>query len=1070
MRHKFFLLALLATLTLSNTPAATFGKVVSIGGHAADIALDEPRGVLYIANYTSSRIDVMSLSDNSISRSMTVAAYPGGVALSPDGHYLVVTHYASSGGSTLTQPGRDAVTVIDLVSSTKRTFGLSSGPVGVAFGIDGQAIILTQNEILQFDPASGVTTVLQEITDVQSLPLPAPTATMPRNIIAGSLIATPDGKHVFGIGGTTPDTGSGSVVLLFSYNVTNQKVTAAFVLTTAPSLGPRAISVARDASYYMTGWALFDCGPGFLGDCSADGPLLAQIANTSGELSVGSVAIRSSKNTIYAQTTQNPIPPTGTSQTQCFDNGVCITVTTPGTAAPAPSSVPPSLMVMDADNLTVRERIQIPESLAGKSIFTADESVLYSVSASGVTVLPMAQLDKAPRVTAVQEDVVFRGNFCNSGAITQTLDVVDPSGNTVPFQVCLKDSAASTVCTSVPGITISPSSGVTPAKLKISIDPTMLGSLIGTKAYTFEILSTAAVNMPRPPSRWKAETDYKTNARARFRILINNREPEDRGAFFDAPGELVDALADPARNRFYLVRQDINQVLVYDSSSYGLITTLRTGNTPTQMATTFDSNFLLVANDNSQIANRYDLTTLQAVSPIVFPRGHYPRSIAASSKAILAASRVGATGGVIDQIDLSASTAAPLSSLGPWANGVHVSTTLTPAPSGSTIFGAMPDGHVLLYNASVDAFTVSRKDFGSLKGSLAASNFGNYMVDHYFLDSSLVSQGQVINTADSSSGFAFVDQQGYSAAVTNAGAGYGYVQRIQSADGQIPLATMMVESPLLGDPDYPFRRTLAPLADRSAIIALTTSGFTVLPWNYDAVTAVPVLDRLVNAADFTKPVAPGGLVSVFGSQLSPITLAATDVPVPTILADSCLTIGGAVVPMVFTSPTQINAQLPIQISGNADVVLRTPGGISDALKIVVQPAAPSVFRSGSAGPETGIATVVRSANNQLVTNSNPIHFNDTITVYLTGMGQTLPQVPAGAAAPVAPLSSTLLQPTVTLGGADLFVGFAGLAPGFVGVYQINATVPFKNVPTGFDIPLTITQGGASTTVPLRVLN
>src|SRR5215212_556761 len=75
--------------------AGTFGKVVSIGGHASDIALDEPRGVLYIANYTSSRIDVMSLSDNSIGRSITVATYPGSIALSPDGQYLVVTHYAS---------------------------------------------------------------------------------------------------------------------------------------------------------------------------------------------------------------------------------------------------------------------------------------------------------------------------------------------------------------------------------------------------------------------------------------------------------------------------------------------------------------------------------------------------------------------------------------------------------------------------------------------------------------------------------------------------------------------------------------------------------------------------------------------------------------------------------------------------------------------------------------------------------------------------------------------------------------------------------------------------------------
>src|SRR5262249_39849518 len=156
----------------------------------------------------------------------------------------------------------------------------------------------------------------------------------------------------------------------------------------------------------------------------------------------------------------------------------------------------------------------------------------------------------------------------------------------------------------------------------------------------FEIRSAVAVNMPPPPTRGQVETNYTVNTRSRFRMLVNNREPENRGAFFDAPGELVDLLADPARNRFYVIRQGKNQVLVYDSTSYSLIATLRTGNTPTSLAITFDRKFLLIGNDNSQIANRYDLDTLKAVQPILFPLGHYPRSIAVSGGAILAASRV----------------------------------------------------------------------------------------------------------------------------------------------------------------------------------------------------------------------------------------------------------------------------------------------------------------------------------------------------------------------------------------------------------------------------------------------
>src|SRR3954451_13309326 len=97
LRHKILPLVALAAFTVSLASAGTFGLAVPIGGTASDIALDEGRGVLYIANYTSGRIDVMSLTDYTIGRSLTVAAYPGGLALSPSGKYLVITHYASSG-------------------------------------------------------------------------------------------------------------------------------------------------------------------------------------------------------------------------------------------------------------------------------------------------------------------------------------------------------------------------------------------------------------------------------------------------------------------------------------------------------------------------------------------------------------------------------------------------------------------------------------------------------------------------------------------------------------------------------------------------------------------------------------------------------------------------------------------------------------------------------------------------------------------------------------------------------------------------------------------------------------
>jgi uncharacterized protein (TIGR03437 family) len=77
-------------------------------------------------------------------------------------------------------------------------------------------------------------------------------------------------------------------------------------------------------------------------------------------------------------------------------------------------------------------------------------------------------------------------------------------------------------------------------------------------------------------------------------------------------------------------------------------------------------------------------------------------------------------------------------------------------------------------------------------------------------------------------------------------------------------------------------------------------------------------------------------------------------------------------------------------------------------------------------------------------------------------------VDSGLPAPAAPLPIAVIQPDVTLGGVPLNVIYAGLVPGEVGVYQINASVPGK-VPLGMEIPLVVSQGGVSTALSVRVV-
>ena len=338
----------------------------------------------------------------------------------------------------------------------------------------------------------------------------------------------------------------------------------------------------------------------------------------------------------------------------------------------------------------------------------------------------------------------------------------------------------------------------------------------------------------------------------------------------------------------------------------------------------------------------------------------------------------------------------------------------------------------MIYDASANSFTTARQDYKALSGAFAASSYGEYIVDNHLLNSSGVQSKLLESSSGTSSGFVFVDQTGIRTTAAAVQAAPGVIQRVQTSSGDGIRPTHIIEAPLMAGGVSKFSRTLAPLNDQSAFISLTTSGFTVLPWNYDAAVAPPRLDSVVNAADFTKPIAPGGLISVFGSQLSPVNQATNELPLPTALADSCLTVNGTPIPMLFVSASQINAQLPFVVDGSAVMVLRTPGGISSNLNLTILPAAPSVFRSGVAGPKTGIPTIVRSTNNQLVTPSNPIHFNDQLVIYATGLGQVSPDVKAGFPAPTKPLAVTSVIPIVTLGGMNVPVEYAGLAPGFVG--------------------------------------
>jgi len=1000
--------------------AGTFGRVVAIGGQAADLVLDEARGVAYVANFTANRIEVMSLTDGSVNTSINVSAQPSSLGLSPDGRFLAIGHFGN-----FSSPGTsaNALTLIDLNSRSRQTFVMRSPVLGLAFGIDGRALIITPSDLQLFDPVSGAFEIVNTVTNLTASTLPAQPGTAPPAIVAASVTATPDGRKIFGLTDT----------FVFRYEVNTKTIKVTNYISN-PTMGPRSISVAADGSYYMAGWVLHN----------EDGHNFSQQVDVQGALDFGSNAVDAERGLIYAQYARQSAGPL--------------------------ISQKPLLYVQDADNLRIRERIQLPEHLAGKSALSLDGSTLYAVSASGVAIIPVGAFSRAPRVVPTEEDIVIRGNFCDRRAASYEIGIVSPGGIPADF----------TLSVNTPGVRVTPSAGVTPATVRITVDPNYFQDLKGTVAATIEIKSIAAIN--QPPS---------------VRVILNNREPDQRGTVANVPGNIVDLLADPVRSRFYILRQDTNEVLVFDGGTYSQVARLRTANTPTQMAVTFDRRYLLVGHENAQIIGVYDLETLEQQAPVLVPRGHYPRSVAASGKAILAASRFGGTM-VIDRVDLATRTATQLPSLGVFNNLLNETTALVASPNGSKVMAVQGNGSVMLYDANADTFTVSRKIADKLSGAYAASSFDQFVADSFLLNASLVPVRTLDGGANvRTSGFAFIDQSGYrlTAEIPPATTTVvqtspiisplppnpqtpaqpavapptilpaGVIERMDLPMGQGLRATRIAEAPTQGSQFLPFTRTIAPLATRTAVVALTVSGFTVLPWNYDAAVSIPAIQRVANAADGTTAVATGGLVAISGTNLSPVNMASRELPLPTALGESCLTVNGVPTPVLFVSPGQINAQIPFNVEGSTTMVLRTPGGTSDNFNLTVRSTAPAVFRG--TGEREGIPTVVRARNNDVVTPSNPIHRGDDITIYLTGMGKTFPQVEAGIPGPNPP-AIALTQPEVEIGGHPVEVHFAGLSPGEVGIYQINARVP-RSVPLGAQQQLTIRQGASSASLPVRVV-
>ena len=233
--------------------------------------------------------------------------------------------------------------------------------------------------------------------------------------------------------------------------------------------------------------------------------------------------------------------------------------------------------------------------------------------------------------------------------------------------------------------------------------------------------------------------------------------------------------------------------------------------------------------------------------------------------------------------------------------------------------------------------------------------------------------------------------------------------------------------------------------------------------------AQPVLAAagVANAASYAAgPVAPGEIVSLFGSALGPAQGANLQMTNPVLVSNALegvhVLFDGAPAPITYASAGQVNAVVPYGVAGHAATELQVEylGAVTARVTLPVTAVSPAMFTAAASG--TGQGAILNLTGSPINSASNPAARGDWVAIFGTGMGVTTPAGTDGilAAAPLGQLPSNV-NLTVTMGGIPCQTNYAGAAPGLIaGAMQINAQVP-AGVTPGASVPVVVTIGGVS---------
>ncbi len=250
----------------------------------------------------------------------------------------------------------------------------------------------------------------------------------------------------------------------------------------------------------------------------------------------------------------------------------------------------------------------------------------------------------------------------------------------------------------------------------------------------------------------------------------------------------------------------------------------------------------------------------------------------------------------------------------------------------------------------------------------------------------------------------------------------------------------------------------------AATVTATVNGVPAVTFHLTATANpnLPAVAAVVNGASFVGGgIVAGEIATIFGTNLTTsigINLTSS-LPLPSAFLNVSVLVNDPAAPLFavdnVNGQQQINFQVPWEVAGKpmATIAVSDNGSAGSAISVPVLTAQPGIFSYNAGGNNFG---AILHADFQLADTGHPAVAGETVLIYCTGLGMVNSPPADGVAGNG---QTTVATPDVTIGGTKAAVSFSGLAPGFVGLYQINAVVP-AGLTTG-NQPVVISMGSVS---------